>query len=45
MAENRTHNIRVRITDAERQAVEKAARDAGFGKNLSDYIRQKLGLK
>lgn len=43
--ENRTQNIRVRITEQERAAVEKAARDAGFGKNLSDYIRHKLGLK
>ncbi len=43
--ENRTQNIRVRITEEERKAVEKAAAASGFTGNLSDYIRFKLGLK
>jgi uncharacterized protein (DUF1778 family) len=41
--ENRTHNIKVRLTADERAACEKAARDAGFA-SLSDFIRHKLGL-
>lgn len=41
--ENRTANIKVRLTEAERQKIEKAMRAAGFT-NLSDFIRNKIGL-
>lgn len=44
MPDNRSQNIKVRITDSERQALEKAMRAAGYA-NLSDYIRHKLGIK
>ena len=41
--ENRSQNIKVRLTEEERAAIQKAAHAAGFA-NLSDYIRHKLGL-
>lgn len=41
--ENKTQNIKVRITEAERKQIEKAMRAAGFT-NLSDFIRHKIGL-
>ncbi len=43
MGDNRSQNIKVRITDQERATLEKAMRAAGYT-NLSDYIRHKLDL-
>ncbi len=43
MPDNRSQNIKVRITASERAALVKAMQAAGYA-NISDYIRSKLGF-